>query len=384
LTDGLNWSYNSSMASIRDVAKEAGVSPATVSRTFTTPDLINEDTRGRVLAAARLLDYRPPRLRHGRRSPAENGLDYSLSRRGSRIAAPDTSDAIGFQFFHRAPEDALLSNVFYAPVLAGAQAEAEALGLHILLHSTDIHAIKDGLPRMVTEGAVRGLLLVGIPEAEVLEQFARQIPALVLVDNPNAAGPYERVLSDGFGGGYAAAQYLMELGHRRLGFFLAERDTATFRDRMHGWLAAQFDAGILPDPTRVVAGEDDTRRAAALRELLTRPDRPTALMTANDHYAVDALRLCREMGLRVPRDLSIIGFDDVVFSASTHPPLSTLHVETVLMGRIAVRRLLAQIKGDPMESRVERDDSGGVMGIRHVVPVSLIPRGTTAPPGVSV
>lgn len=376
------------MASIRDVAREAGVSPATVSRTFTTPTLINDDTRSRVLAAARLLDYRPPRLRNSSHAATEVVPEIGFARRSHRFLEGDTSDAIGFQFFHSTSGDSLLSNVFYAPVLAGAQAEAEALGLHILLHSTDTNAIKEGLPRMVMEGAVRGILLVGVPGGDVLQQLANRIPALVLVDNPGAEGPFERVLSDGFTGGYAAAKYVLELGHRRLGFFLAEPETVTFRDRLHGWLCGQFDAGVLPDPAQVVSGENDDVRQEKLYALLSRPDRPTALMAANDHYAVDALRLCREIGLRVPQDLSLIGFDDVRFSAMTDPPLTTLRVDTTQMGRLAVRRLYARIQAATEETpsrtaqtRQMSADPSCLGGIRHVIPVSLLTRGSTAPPG---
>ena len=378
--------YNRGMASIRDVAKEAGVSPATVSRTFTTPGLINDETRNRVLAAARLLDYHPPRLRKGRRPVAETA-DFVPSRHPSRQASTDISDAIGFQFFHRSEEDSLLSNVFYAPVLAGAQAEASALGLHVLVHSTDHQSMKSSLPRMVTHGGVGGLLLVGVADAAILSQFARQVPAIVLVDNPNAVGPFESVLSDGFEGGYTAARHVLALGHKRLGFFLAEAETVTFRERLHGWLCAQFDAGLQPDPAFVVSGADDAARRAALLALLTRPDRPTALMSANDHFAVDTLRLCREIGLRVPEDISLIGFDDVRYSAATDPPLTTLRVDTVLMGRLAVRRLVVQmqvgVSGDTGRAGKAPADPACLMGVRHVVPVSLLARGTTAPPVVA-
>jgi DNA-binding LacI/PurR family transcriptional regulator len=376
------------MASIRDVAREAGVSPATVSRTFTTPTLINDDTRSRVLAAARLLDYRPPHLRNNHHVTTEADPEIGFARRRHPLFKGDTSDAIGFQFFHSTPGDSLLSNVFYAPVLAGAQAEAEALGLHILLHSTDTNAIKEGLPRMVTEGAVRGILLVGVPGSDVLQQLANRIPALVLVDNPGAEGPFERVLSDGFAGGYIAAQHVLGQGHRRLGFFLAESETVTFRDRLHGWLCGQFDAGILPDPTLVVSGENDDIRRERLYALLSLPDRPTVLMAANDHYAVGVLQFCREIGLRVPQDLSLVGFDDVRFSAVTDPPLTTLRIDTTLMGRLAVRRLYAQIQaltGGPApeaaQTRQISADPSCASGIRHVVPVSLLTRGSTAPPG---
>ena len=110
------------MPSIKDVAKEAGVSTATVSRTFTTPSLINEHTHKRVMEAARQLNYQPGRLR---------------APRGQSRQTSKTRDAIGFQFFAAEPGDTLQSNMFYAPVLSGAQNEADKQGLHLLLHTTD-------------------------------------------------------------------------------------------------------------------------------------------------------------------------------------------------------------------------------------------------------
>jgi DNA-binding LacI/PurR family transcriptional regulator len=361
--------YNSGMASIRDVAKEAGVSPATVSRSFTSPGLINDETRNRVLDAARRLDYRPPRLRSNR--PFIGTGTPHLSRHGVRNAVGPTN-AIGFQFFHKYDSDPLHSNVFYAPMLAGAQAEAESLGLHLLIHTTNRSRMQDGLPRMVTEGAVGGLLLVGIADSTILRQFAEHLSTIVLVDNPDASGPYESLLSDGFQGGYMAARHVLTLGHRRLSFFLAEAETETFRDRMHGWTCAQFDAGVVPDPSLVVSGQNDDDRFEALSVLLRRPNRPTALMAANDHYALDALRVCRSVGLRVPEDISLIGFDDVRYSTASDPPLTTLHVDTVLLGRLAVRRLVARMQEGT-------NNLTGLTAVRYVLPVTFKERGSTAP-----
>jgi DNA-binding LacI/PurR family transcriptional regulator len=342
------------MASIRDVAKEAGVSPATVSRSFTSPGLINDETRNRVLDAARRLDYRPPRLRSNR--PFIGTGTPHLSRHGVRNAVGPTN-AIGFQFFHKYDSDPLHSNVFYAPML---------------IHTTNRSRMQDGLPRMVTEGAVGGLLLVGIADSTILRQFAEHLSAIVLVDNPDASGPYESLVTDGFQGGYLAARHVLTLGHRRLGFFLAEEETETFRDRMHGWTCAQFDAGVVPDPSVIISGQNDDERLDALVALLRRPNRPTALMAANDHYALDALRVCRSVGLRVPQDISLIGFDDVRYSAASDPPLTTLHVDTVLLGRLAVRRLVARMQE-------VTNSLTGLTAVRYVLPVTFRERGSTAP-----
>ena len=347
------------MASIRDVAREAGVSPATVSRTFTSPGLINEQTQKRVLAVANQLNYFPPRLR--------------TPRAKSTTAIPRMSqphNAIGFQFFAAEQNDTLGSNTFYAPVLAGAQAEAATLGLHLLVHTTDRHSLSREMPKMISEQAIGGMLLVGTADPAILCSFAERVPHIILVDNRDETCVHESVQSDGFGGMYAAASHLLKLGHRRIGFFLAESGVATFQDRLRGYVCALFEAGISPEAERIIASGpgDDAREARLTAVLSASPgNRPTALLTANDHYAFLAMRVCRRLGLSVPGDISIIGFDDIYLSQHTDPPLTTVRVDKEQLGRIAVKRLHARIHTEEGTPRVEAP-------VRHEVPVSLIQR----------
>jgi len=229
--------YNSAMASIRDVAKTAGVSPATVSRTFTAPNLISAQTQQRVLEVARQLNYRPPRLRNTRLQEA-GGIE---ERKNTAAIAAIARRAIGFQFFTAtsSPFDIIATNLFYAPVFAGAQAEAALLGLHLLVHTTNRHHLQaKEIPRMVEDQAIGGMLLVGTPDPEALDIFAAHVPNLVLVDNRDETSRYECILSDGFGGAFAATRYLLELGHRRIAFYLSEAGVAPFQDRLRGYLCA--------------------------------------------------------------------------------------------------------------------------------------------------
>jgi LacI family repressor for deo operon, udp, cdd, tsx, nupC, and nupG len=342
--------------SINDVARLAGVSTATVSRTFREPSLINAQTQKRVLDVARELNYEPRRARAPRKS----------SREQTAVAT-----AIGFQFFASSPGDALLSNMFYAPVLAGAQAEAAAQGLHLLIHATDRSGLSHELPKMVQDRAVDGMLLVGTADPSILDTFARHIPQIVLVDNQDPTGRFESVVSDGFGGTYTATHHLMALGHERIGFFPAEADVASFQDRLHGYLCAHHDTGRTPDLDLVVRGRAlsaDDERAEALAALLASPRRPTALVTANDHYALLAYGVCRHAGIRIPDDVSIVGFDDIVFSRHAEPPLTTVRVEKEFMGRLAVRLLHARLQsGSPQATEAEP-------AICHHTPVALIQR----------
>ncbi|MDX1932326.1 MAG: LacI family DNA-binding transcriptional regulator [Capsulimonadales bacterium] len=356
------------MAGIREVAKKAGVSPATVSRTFTSPSLINEQTQKRVLEAARLLNYRPPHLRTVKnpRSTAE-----ASSATGSTTG----SATIGFQFFARAAEDNLTSNRFYAPVLAGALAEADAQGLHLLVHTTDRHSLGVEMPRMIREKAIRGLLLVGTTDSAIVDRLAENIPHMVLVDHCDPRGRFDSVVSDGLEGGRRATEYLLRLGHRRIAFSAPDRNVYSFEERLYGYLAAHFEAGIAVDPALVLQGSSgEGTEEAALTPLLTGENHPTAIFCANDEHALVALRVCRQRGLKVPADISLVGFDDTPFSRSTEPALTTVRVDTERMGRIAVQRLLARLQAPP---------DGEPPVVQSRLPVSLTERESCRPPATT-
>ncbi len=338
------------MSRIHDVAKQAGVSTATVSRTFSTPDLINERTQQRVLEVARELDYKP---RRGR----------SVARAKSATAITQT---IGFQFFSASARDKLQTNTFYTSILDGAQSEASLLGMHLMLHSTDRYSLSEKLPRMILEQAVGGMLLVGTADPAILASFAQHVPKIVLVDNKAETDTYESVLSDGYGGARAAAHYLLELGHRRIGFLLGQLGVTTFQDRLSGYLSALYEAGIPADPKIVISGESQEQVLLNIADLLRSKTRPTAVLAANDYHASLLMRVCREMAIRIPDDLSVIGFDDIPLCLQTDPPLTTVRVDTESMGRLAVRRLHTRLHADCEESFLP--------SIRNVLPVSLIIR----------
>jgi len=352
--------YNGTMNSIREVAKQAGVSAATVSRAFNTPELISETTHKRVLEAADRLDYRPLRARVRKAGPA------------AQAAAP-AETFIGFQFFSASPGDLLQANAFYAPILAGAQAEASALGMHLLVHTTDRHQLAHELPRMIRDQTVGGMLLVGTADPHLLSQFLERVPQIVLVDQPDPSGRHDSLTTDGLGGVLAATNYLFALGHRRIGFLRDNPDVPTFQDRLRGFVCAHFEAGVTLDPRLLVTTQGEGEVPAALHRLLTAPDRPTAIVAANDTLAYAVMQACRRLGLRVPEDVSLIGFDDIEFSAQAWPPLTTVRVQKEQIGRLAVSRLQARL-----QSAAASPDEMPPVSI--AVPVSLIKRQSCRPP----
>jgi LacI family transcriptional regulator len=349
------------MSSIQDVAKEAGVSTATVSRTFSTPDLLSQQTRRRVIEVADRLNYRPRRA-----------LTVKTTAREGH-AVTDTLDAFGFLYFASDAETSPI-NEFYAPALSGAQSEAARLGMHLIIRTAARYTHPHEVPKMFRGQAVAGALLVGAALPDVLEAYAGHLPQSVLIDNRDETGRHDCILSDGFDGVCRATDYLLKLGHRRIGFVLDEPTAPSFRDRRRGYLCALWEAGLTPDPRWIVVGDRGDDIENRLAALLTGPDRPTALLAANDTNAFAVMKVCRRLGLSIPEDLSLIGFDDIAFSIHAYPPLTTLRVDTALMGRLAVRRLHARIQ-ESLTVGVRQEAP-----IHLTVPVTLVERETCCPP----
>ena len=344
------------MNSIREVAKQAGVSTATVSRAFNTPDLISAPTHKRVLEAADRLNYRPlrARVRRGETTPKTAVL-------------PPAEGFIGFQFFGASPDDLIQANPFYAPLLASAQKEAAYRGLHLLVNTTDRRQLALELPKMIRDQTVAGMLLVGTADPAILNLFLKRVPQIVLVDHRDPTCRHDCIVSDGLGGGLAATNYLFGLGHRRIAFVRDDPSAASFQDRLRGFVCAHFEAGCPLDPWLLVDVADETEIPAAVTALLTRPDRPTAVFAANDRQALIIMQVCRTLGLSIPDDLSLIGFDDIAFSAHTWPPLTTVRIPKEHLGRLAVARLQGRLRtpegsGEAMPSAILE------------VPVSLVVR----------
>ncbi len=359
------------MSNIRDVAKEAGVSTATVSRTFTTPHQNHTKSQRKVVEAARRLGYSPRPVPQYSAAREPTGVtDF-----GFRSSVPDI---IGFQFFGAGSGDSISGNAFYGPILIGAEKAAASLGLHMLVNTIDRHASEPEVPTMAKEKMIGGMLLVGGAEARFLSTISEYVPNLVLVDNSDESLAFEAIVSDSFGGAYEATQYLLDLGHRdEIAFLLPGRKGKTFQTRLRGYVCALFENGVALNSDKVVRlpidDADGTRQNEAIKACLLSPRRPTAIVCANDYYALKVMQVCWSLGLRIPDDISVIGFDDIEFSSHMCPPLTTVHVDKERMGQLAVHRLYARLRQGIGVTASEPVN-------RHTIPVKLIARGSCAPP----
>jgi DNA-binding LacI/PurR family transcriptional regulator len=348
---------------VKEVAAEAGVSPATVSNAYNRPDQLSPELRERIFAVAKRLGYAGP-------DPVARGL------RRRRAGA------VGVLYADR------LSYAFADPAavmfLEGVSEAAEEARLGLLLVPSPPREARD--PAAVGEAAVDGFVIYCLADDDPLVDAAleRRLPA-VLVDQP-PRGDVPSVGVDDEGATRAAGEHLLDLGHRRFGVVslelapdasgsladLERQRAATYRPgrlRLRGYAAAIEAAGLSWEdiPVYEVAENAPKEGKIAAEVLLSRAPRPTAILAMSDQLALGVLEVARKMGLSVPEDLSVVGFDDVPEASRTEPPLTTVYQPHIEKGLLAGRALVAQLR---------EEEPPGV----KLLPTRLVVRGSTGPP----
>ncbi|MEV6929983.1 substrate-binding domain-containing protein [Dactylosporangium sp. NPDC051485] len=331
-------------ATIRDLADETGVSVATVSRVLNGHTNVSAQTRDLVLRAAHKLGAHGPRARSG---PAAGG---------------DT-------VFVRCPY--VLSD-YFGLIVSSIVETVELHGMGVVLNAGKNAAGRSPLPMLPQRAGVRGAILILPPEpAEDLAVLRdRQFPFVVV--DPRTAPPRDvvAVSSAHFAGARSVMTHLVGLGHRRIGIIGGPREWSVSDGRQAGYIAPLVDVGALPPPEllRNVSEPNEEQGHAAAGELLDLPSPPTALACFNDKIALGALRAAAERGLRVPAELSVVGFDDIEVSRATSPMLTTVRQPLAELGRMAVTMLLRMMGGHELDAL-------------HVeLATELVVRGSTAPP----
>ena len=319
----------------QDVAKAAGVSPATVSLIFHGRPGVKAETREHVLAVARELGY-------------------------ARIA-PDPSPAADetrplLLVIFKQEGSALTEMPFFEHLVRGITDETRRRGDHRLVVTyyyahRDAQEQLDDLRATGCEGII--LLATEMSAADVAPFETIGVP-IVLLDGCFSSKPLSSVVIDNYRGAKIAVRHLAGLGHTRIGYLHCSADIKNFSERRIGFLAGIHqlnDEGAGIETAVVEAGPAMADCYLAMREFLARnPEPPTAFFADNDHAAAHCIRALQEHGLRVPDDVSVIGFDDVEFAAGLNPPLTTMGVPKETMGALAVKRLRDLIAGEAQGS----------------------------------
>lgn len=313
---------------IADVARAANVSTQTVSRAINNKSEIRPETRRRVLAIAERLGYQPNSLARG--------------------LATDRTATIGIV----TPD---IANPFFVEIIRGAEDLALEHDYNIFLCNTIENPRREAaLLQLLEQKRVDGVVLCSssLPDEELETLLVRQ-RAVALVNRPPLAGAVGAVRSDDELGVRLAFEHLITCGRRRIGFLGQLDNTYGRRTRYACYIKNLEEHGFVFTPTYVGScmpylGEG----LAAAQQLLRQHPEIEGLICHNDLIALGALQACRELNIRVPDDLAIIGFDDIPFAALVTPALTTLRVCSTQLGRCAVAMLFAALAGEACENEV--------------------------------
>ncbi|MFI7454329.1 LacI family DNA-binding transcriptional regulator [Nonomuraea sp. NPDC049714] len=307
---------------MRDVAKEAGVSPTTVSNVLNNPELVAEGTRRRVHAAMERVGYLP------------NSAARRLRGLPSPLVGAVTLD---------------IASPFFTEVCRGVEDRLLQDGCMLMTCSTDLQPGRERhYLQELEKQSVRGVLITPVEsDLEPLVALAGRGVPVVLLDH-RSDGRLCSVSIDNQWGGEQVAAHLIALGHQRIALLSAAIEVQQTGERHAGVRRAFLNAGLDPATgvldVRVPSPDITMTAAAALEEMLGASDPPTAILCLNDTAALGVIGGLRERGIAVPGDVSVVGYDDVAFAAQLSPPLTTVWQPKRELGRVAAELLLDEAR----------------------------------------
>jgi LacI family transcriptional regulator len=307
------------LVTIKDVAREAGVSVATVSRVWNEAAFVSPETRQRVAEIASRLGYSP----HG----------------AARSLITRTTKAVGVLL----PD---LYGEFFSEIIRGIDHTVQAAGYHILVSSS--HDSKDEIDAALRSmrGRVDGLIIMSPdPEAQrTLNSLQGSFP-VVLLNGGAEENAFDTITIENHEGARAMVRHLLALGHTRIAMIGGPERNYDAAERRRGYESALQESGIVLDSSLVVQGDfSDLSGHKAVKEILDLEVQPTAIFAANDSMAIGALSALHERGLRVPKDVAVAGFDDIPLARYMNPQLSTVHVDISQLGERAAALLLSSLQ----------------------------------------
>jgi LacI family transcriptional regulator len=314
---------------IRDVAREAGVSVATVSRVLNDSGPVSEGARTRILEIARRLRYAP-------NEAARTLISSRTSTFG--VILPD------------------LHGEFFSEVIRGLDQAAKANGFHLLVSGSHNDASETDAALRAMRGRVDGLVVMApaTEAATIVAGIPEGLPA-VLLNCPAADGRTDSIEIDNYGGAYAMARHLAGAKRRRVGVIAGTPNNHDAAERLRGYRDALRDLGIERRPEWEIEGNfTEASGHAAAQRFLALDVRPEALFASNDSMAIGALSALRDAGLRVPDDVAVGGFDDIPMARYTSPPLTSVRVPMGPLGAEAVGLLLEAVRTEGRHGAVRR------------------------------
>jgi LacI family transcriptional regulator len=307
------------MVTIKEVAKHVGVSTATVSHVINNTRFVSEKLRQKVLEAIEELNYHP------------NGIARSLVKRRTHTIGIIISD---------------IMNPFYTAIVRGVEDVAHQRGYNVILCNTDEDPGKETIYfQVLMEKRIDGLVISTAFKDGVHPFLSKlkMIPVVSIVRKIEGLDG-DAVVGDNVGGAYKAVQHLIESGHRRIGMISGPAGLSSGFERLEGYKKALEEHEIPIDPSLVKYGDFKRESGFHLtQEMFQRQDPPSALFVANNQMALGVLSALNELKIRIPRDLSLISFDNMEWYSFLNPPITTVEHSPYLMGRTAGEMLLRRI-----------------------------------------
>jgi LacI family transcriptional regulator len=307
------------MATIREVAESAGVSYATVSHVINNTRFVSQETRERVQAAMTALNYRPNALARSLRQGKTNTMGLVL---------PDSA------------------NPFFAEISRSIEAEAFKQGYSVFLCNTELDTERELFyVDVLSKKQVDGIIFVAAgDQADSLDFLIRQNMPVVMIDRDLPNVEVDAVLTDHQLGGILATRHLIELGHTRIACIAGPSSITPSAERITGYRKALEEAGLAYDEKLLFRGDYHAQSGMEItHSILKLNPRPTAIFALNDLMALGALRAASEAGYSVPRDLAVVGYDDLEIAHFTNPPLTTIAQPKKEIGTQAIRLLADRI-----------------------------------------
>ncbi len=317
------------MATILDIAEIAGVSKSTVSRVFNNPGSVHPETMQKVMEAAASLHYTPNAL--------------------ARAMITKKTGNIGFIFY--SSQKPIVNNPFYGPILESI-IELTKKESYSLFISSD-RDLKNDSGEIFLQKQVDGLILVSQTEREIAETFIKKnIPIVLINALLNLKGAF-CILSDDAGGIHSLVDHLVSLGHREIGLVSGRFSPFIFNRRLNAFLEGMQKNRLTPRKEFMITTDPDIPSAyKTVIPFLKLKKKPSALICTNDAVAVGTMKAALSLGLKIPDDISITGYDNSELCYACEPPITSIDAHPGELGKHAVDKLLAQINGKPPGKRV--------------------------------
>ncbi|PGN68530.1 LacI family transcriptional regulator [Priestia megaterium] len=314
------------MTTIKDIARVAGVSVTTVSRALNGYSDVNEKTRQKIADVARELNYSPNTLARGLVMQKSKTIGLLVS----GISRESVKDNFTFE------------------VLCGVNERASTLGYDLILFNTNTMMQREKTyTQLCRERRVDGAIIQGIKKEDpyLKEVVESDIPC-VLVDIPVHSNSVGYVTTDNALGAKKAVEHLASLGHKHIGMINGHEEAFVSQERLNGYREALKECGLSFRSEWVVSGNFEEKKAEkAVRELINRHKEVTAIFCASDLMALGALKACKELGLHVPKEMSIVGYDNIVLASYSSPNLTTVGQEVYQIGYEAADLLIEMLEG---------------------------------------